>query len=126
MAKNRKNQGGEFRAGPVVRAALLCLFLGGSAIGYVWQTQQVAKLGVERRQKENALSRIESENALKRHQFDLQLQPRALEDRVRTLRLPIGPHQPGQVIHVSEPAGGSITPARVNDGLASTEAKPSL
>lgn len=76
MAKNRKSQGGEFRAGPVVRAALLCIFLGGSAIGYVWQTQQVAKLGVERRQKETALTRIESENALKRHQYDLQLQPR--------------------------------------------------
>ncbi len=126
MAKNRKNQGGEFRAGPVVRAALLCIFLGGSAIGYVWQTQQVAKLGVERRQKETALARIESENALKRHQYDLQLQPRALEERVRTLRLPIGPHQPGQVIHVSEPAGSPVAPARVNDGLAASDAKPGL
>ena len=126
MAKNRKSQGGEFRAGPVVRAALLCIFLGGSAIGYVWQTQQVAKLGVERRQKETALTRIESENALKRHQYDLQLQPRALEERVRTLRLPIGPHQPGQVIHVSEPAGGLTPPARVGDGLAASDAKPDL
>lgn len=126
MAKNRKSQGGEFRAGPVVRAALLCLFLGGSAIGYVWQTQQVAKLGVERRQKETVLNRIESENAVKRHQYDLQLQPRALEERVRTLRLPIGPHQPGQVIHVSEPTGSLVAPSRASEGLAAAEAKPVL
>ncbi len=126
MAKNRKNQDGGFQAGPVVFAALTCLFIGGAAIGYVWQTQQVAKLGVERRQKETELNRLVSDNALKRHQYDLQLQPRALEERVRTLHLAIGPHQPGQVIHVNEPVGVSLPPPHGIDRLASAETKPDL
>ena len=37
MAKNRKNQAAEIRFGPVLKVVLLCLLIGGSAIGYVWQ-----------------------------------------------------------------------------------------
>ena len=45
MAKNRKNQAAEIRFGPALKASFLCLLIGGSAIGYVWQKNQIYRLG---------------------------------------------------------------------------------
>ena len=41
MARNRKNQSAVVRFGPAVKALLLCLFIGGSGVGYVWQQNQL-------------------------------------------------------------------------------------
>jgi hypothetical protein len=41
MARNRKNQSAAMRFGPVLKALLLCLLIGGSGIGYVWQKDQI-------------------------------------------------------------------------------------
>ena len=45
MAKNRKNQAAEIRFGPVLKVVLLCSLIGGSAIGYAWQKNQIERLG---------------------------------------------------------------------------------
>ncbi|GIT05591.1 MAG: hypothetical protein CM1200mP29_10020 [Verrucomicrobiota bacterium] len=38
--------------GSWIRAVLLCLLLGGTAMGYVWQKSQIHQIGTEVRKKE--------------------------------------------------------------------------
>ena len=45
MAKNRKNQAAAIRFGPALKASFLCLLIAGSAIGYVWQKNEIKHLG---------------------------------------------------------------------------------
>jgi len=45
MARNRKSQSAAIRFGPALKAFLLCLLIGGSGIGYVWQKDQIGRLG---------------------------------------------------------------------------------
>ena len=45
MARNRKYQSAASRFGPALKAFLLCLLIGGSGIGYVWQKDQISQLG---------------------------------------------------------------------------------
>ena len=45
MARNRKYQSAAIRFGPALKAFLLCLLIGGSAVGYVWQKNQIYQLG---------------------------------------------------------------------------------
>jgi hypothetical protein len=45
MAKNRKNQSAAIRFGPALKALGLCLLIGGAAVGYVWQKNQIDQLG---------------------------------------------------------------------------------
>jgi hypothetical protein len=44
MAKNRRNQSAAIRFGPAIKALLLCMFIAGSGIGYVWQKKQIMEL----------------------------------------------------------------------------------
>ena len=48
MAKNRKYRSAALRFGPALKAVLLCLLLGGSGLGYVWQKNQIYELGRQR------------------------------------------------------------------------------
>ena len=45
MARNRKYQSAAIRFGPALKALLLCLLIGGSGVGYVWQKDQIIRLG---------------------------------------------------------------------------------
>jgi hypothetical protein len=41
MSRNRKHQTAAVRFGPALKALALCLFVGGSGVGYVWQKDQI-------------------------------------------------------------------------------------
>ena len=45
MARNRKYQTAANRFGPALKAFLLCLLIGGSGVGRVWQKDQISRLG---------------------------------------------------------------------------------
>ena len=62
MAKNRKNQAAEIRFGPVLKVVLLCSLIGGSAIGYVWQKNQIDRLGMQIREREKSLAKVKRDN----------------------------------------------------------------
>ena len=44
VAGNRKNQSPVIRFVPVLKTLFLCLFIGGSGVGYVWQRNQIYEL----------------------------------------------------------------------------------
>src|SRR6266478_5217773 len=62
MARNRKYRSAVVRFGPALKAFGLCLLIGGSGIGYVWQKNQIYELGRQIRQREQRLKWLTDQN----------------------------------------------------------------
>ena len=104
MAKNRKYQSAAIRFGPALKAFLLCLLIGGSGVGYVWQKDQIAQLGQQRRTRELHLVELVNQNEKLRKQLAAMRSPRFLERRIQELGLGLVPPQPAQVWRLTEPS----------------------
>src|ERR1035438_1712839 len=103
MAKNRKNQPPEIRFGPVLKVVLLCLLIGGSAIGYVWQKNQIDRLGRQIAERESKLRQLKNDNKSLSDQIAfLNLTP-MIDRRAKLLNLGLAPAQPAQVVRLAEP-----------------------
>ena len=108
MAKNRKNLAAEIRFGPVLKVVLLCTLIGGAAIGYVWQKNQIDRLGQQRLKRERQLASLQAENRMLSDQISFLRSPVMLDRRVKELNLGLVPAQPAQVVRLLE------TPARAD------------
>lgn len=104
MAKNRKHQSAAIRFGPALKAFLLCLLIGGSGIGYVWQKNQIYDLGQQIRRREIHLKDLQDQNEKLRRQMAFMRSPAFLEARVKELNLGLAPSQPSQVWYLKEPS----------------------
>ena len=62
MAGNRKSQSAAIRFGPALKAVFLCLLIAGSAIGYVWQKNEIYRLSQQIRQGELRLKQMTDDN----------------------------------------------------------------
>lgn len=102
MAKNRKNQSASVRFGPAVKAFVLCLFIGGSGVGYVWQKNQINALGNEISAAEKRLDELQVQNRRRAEQIAAACSPRNLDDRVKRMNLGLGPTQLSQVVRLAE------------------------
>ena len=100
MARNRRTQSAEVRFGPALKALLICLFLGGAAVGYVCQKNQLNELGRQKKQREQHLRQLRFHNAQRSKQLAELLSPVNLERRATALNLGLGLPQPEQVIVV--------------------------
>ena len=86
MGRNRKHQPAAVRFGPALKASLICLLIGGSGVGYVWQQNQLLELGRQKVEKEKRLTTLRAQNSqLERHLSELR-SPKSLETRVREMR----------------------------------------
>lgn len=110
MARNRKYRSAALRFGPSLKAFLLCLLIGGSGVGYVWQKSQINDLGKQILKRERQMSELEQQNEKLRKQLATMRSPRALDASVKKMNLGLGPAQPGQVSKLDEPQGD--TPKR--------------
>src|SRR5271169_5025790 len=104
MARNRRNQSAAIRFGPAVKAFMLCLLIGGSGVGYVWQKTQIYLLGQQIRQRELQLGELQNQNRKLRDQLAVLQTPAMLDQRVRELNLGLVPAQPSQVLRLTEPS----------------------
>jgi hypothetical protein len=102
MPKNRKNQAADIRFGPVLKVVLLCSLIGGSAIGYVWQKNQINRLGLQISDYEKRLKQIKSDNKLLTDSIAYLRSPVTLDRRVKELNLGLTPAQPLQVVRLVE------------------------
>ena len=75
MARNKRNRSAAFRFGPALKAFVLCLFIGGTGLGYVWQKNQIYELGQRIRRREAQLDLLKRQN-------------RNLEAHLKVLRSP--------------------------------------
>ncbi len=103
MARNRKNQSAAIRFGPALKALLLCLVIGGSGVGYVWQKNQIEELSHQIRKRELRRAELRAQNDNLRKQLAVLLTPEKLGRRIKDMNLGLGPAQPGQVWRLPEP-----------------------
>ncbi len=114
MARNRKNQSAAIRFGPVVKAFLLCLLIAGSGVGYVWQKEQINRLGEQIRQRKARLNELIEENENRKKLLANMRSPAFLEAKIKELNLGLVQPQPTQVWKLSEPPReSSKTPREV-------------
>jgi hypothetical protein len=103
MARNRKHQSAAIRFGPALKAFLLCLLIGGSGVGYVWQKNQIYELGQQIRKREMRLKDLNDQNDKLRRQLAFMRSPPFLETRIKELNLGLVPPQPSQIWYLTEP-----------------------
>jgi hypothetical protein len=103
MARNRKYQSAAIRFGPALKAFLLCLVIGGSGVGFVWQKGQIDELGRQIKQREIRLISLREQNKKFRDQLAMLRSPAQLDQRVRELNLGLGQPQPAQIWRLPEP-----------------------
>ena len=107
MGRNRKN-GPAVWLVPGAKAALICLLLGGSAIGYVYQKNQLIELGRQTQKCEQQLKTLVDGNArLTRSLLTLQ-SPRYLEDKAKELKLGLVQPAQSQILTIMEVSAGAV------------------
>ncbi|PYI83819.1 MAG: hypothetical protein DME26_14390, partial [Verrucomicrobia bacterium] len=65
----------------------LCLLIGGSGIGYVWQKNQIYQLGQQIKKRESCLIKLEDQNEKLRKQLGLLRSRQYLEKRIKEWNL---------------------------------------
>jgi hypothetical protein len=105
MARNRKSQSAAIRFGPALKALLLCLLIGGSGIGYVWQKDQITRLAQQIKKREVHLKKLTDDNENLRKQLATMRSPRFLEGKIKELNLGLVAPQPQQIWRLNEPTG---------------------
>jgi cell division protein FtsB len=100
MAKNRKNQAAAVHFGPVIKVVLICFLFCGSAVGYVWQKNEIHRLGLQITQRETKLSQLQESNDQLTSQLAILHSPVMIDERSRQLNLGLIPAQPGQVVRL--------------------------
>jgi hypothetical protein len=103
MARNRKYQSAAIRFGPALKAFLLCLLIGGSGVGYVWQKDQIVQLGRQIKKREVRLHELEDQSDKLSKQLGTMRSPPFLERRIQELGLGLVPPLPAQVWRLAEP-----------------------
>jgi len=124
LARNRKYQSAANRFGPALKAFLLCLLIGGSGVGFVWQKDQISQLGQQIKKRELRLGELENQSEKLRKQLAERRSPRFLERRIQELGLGLVPPQQTQVWRLAEPERDLPRPERERQYAAPREPAP--
>jgi len=110
MARNRKFRTAAVRFGPALKAFMLCLLIGGSGIGYVWQKNQIYELAKQIRAREQRLNTLSKQNRDLRAQLAMMHLQTYLEPRIKKLGLVVP--DSSQIWHLPEPPRVNWDPSR--------------
>ncbi len=108
MARNRKSQSAAIRFGPAVKAVVLCVLIGGSGVGYVWQKDQIVRLGERYKSLERQLQLVREQNAKQRQALAAWRSP--LELQKRAPKLGLNPTAASQFWVIPEPPADAPKP----------------
>ncbi|MCU0770894.1 MAG: cell division protein FtsL [Verrucomicrobia bacterium] len=103
MSRNRRHQSAAIRFGPALKSVALCLLIGGSAVGYVWQKDQIRQLGERIAEGEQTLDRLRRQNEELRRDLLTLRSPANLERLAQQKNLGLVRPAPDQVIWLPEP-----------------------
>lgn len=110
MARNRKSESAAVRFGPALKAVLLCLLIGGSGVGYVWQKEQIDKLGRQIKLREAKLAGLETHNDYLRRQLYGARSPDFLLRRIKEGNLGLVQPPEDQILRLPEPVAAPPRP----------------
>ncbi len=99
--RNRKRE--SLQLGMVAKALLACLYVGFIGLGYVWNKNQIYRLGDEIKKRESALAALEKRNAMLAAQLAQLKSPGYLEGRNQAYNLGLTAAREGQTIRLWEP-----------------------
>jgi len=121
MSRNRKAQSAAIRFGPALKAFLLCVLIGGSGVGYVWQKEQIAKLAQQLKTRELRLNGLQDQNERVRRQLATMRSPGFLEMRIKEANLGLVQPQLSQVLRLSEPVAEPARPEHLRQYAAQSD-----
>ncbi len=111
MSRNRKHQTAGARFGPALKALGLCVVLAGSGLGYVWQKDQINKLGERLKQCEKRHEQVRGENERLARILETLQTPAQIEARIRQSGLEMLEPQPDQIVRLVEGPPPVASPA---------------
>ena len=101
MGRNRKS-GSAVRFVPAMKAALICALLGVSAVGYVYQKNQLFELGRQIQAREKRLAELRDTNAKLQKDLLTLRSAKQLEKKVRELNLGLVQPAQSQILTITE------------------------
>ena len=110
MARNRKYEPAAIRFGPAFKAFFLCLLIGGSAVGYVWQKNQIIQLGQQLKRSETRLDQAKILNKRLETQLQALRDPGFLKQKIKDLKLGLVEPPRSQIWLLPEPSRDSLAP----------------
>ena len=124
MRSNRKRE--PLRFGTVARSLITCVSIAAIGVGYVWQKNQIYRLGDEIKKREAALTAAEKRNTMLAAQLAQLKSPAWLEARCQQYNLGLvapkeaqtirllepGPEWDTRMLPVVQPARAPVSPAR--------------
>ena len=102
MKTKPRSQAAAVRFGPAIKATLLVVLFGGSAVGYVWQKNQIHAMGRQLKTMEVRRDRLHAENRLMNQQLLMLRSPVYLERRVKELNLGLSMPVQSQMLRLVE------------------------
>jgi hypothetical protein len=103
MARNRKYRTVAARFGPAIKAFVLCLIIGGSGVGYVWQKNQIFELGRQIKDRETRLRTLNQQNGKMKTQLADMTTVEFLEGKIRDMKLGLAAPALSQIWRLPEP-----------------------
>ena len=103
MSGKRKNQAA-IGFGLLIKVMLLISLIGGGALGYVWQKNQIDRLMVQQRERENSIKKLKHDNGFLVRQVNDLHESVKLMRRVNEMQLGLVPRQESQVVRLTEPS----------------------
>jgi hypothetical protein len=117
MARNRKSQSAALRFGPALKAAVLCLLIGGTGVGYVWQKEQLVRLSEQKKQREIRLDKLRRNNDALCRQLSALNSVQSLEQHIKDFKLALVVPERTQVVYLPEP-GLELPEIKMNTNTA--------
>lgn len=102
MSKNRKSHSAVLRFAPALKSCLFCLFIAGSAIGFVGLKNQLQVLAGQYRDLEIQLVKLRRDNSMRARIVDSLQTPSELELRIKQMNLGMIAPQPEQIVRLME------------------------
>jgi hypothetical protein len=111
MSRNRKHQSAAVRFGPALKALSLCVFLGGSGVGYVWQKDQINILADQLKAGEHRYDQLRRQNERLARVLAMLESHSEIEAQIKRIGLGLVAPEPDQIVRLIEqplPPDGSV------------------
>jgi len=117
MSRNRKHKTAAVRFGPALKALGLCVFLGGSGVGYVWQKDQINVLADRLKACESRYDQLRRQNDRLGRVLAMLQSHSEIEAQIKRIDLGLVAAQPDQIVRLVEQLPAASAPGVTQEPL---------